>query len=89
MSSAVVCCAVASDGGLISKLTTTTTTQVRRVMNHAYGSDFYAGDEDNGEQGSWFVLSALGLYATAPVRESPLHSWCLVPCLAPCASFFF
>jgi len=37
-------------------------------MNHAYGTDFYAGDEDNGEMGSWFVLSALGLYAAAPVR---------------------
>jgi hypothetical protein len=22
-------------------------------MDHAYGEDFYAGDEDNGEMGSW------------------------------------
>lgn len=34
---------------------------VRTVLNRAYGDDFYSGDEDNGEQGAWFVLSALGL----------------------------
>ena len=27
--------------------------QVRRVMEKGYGVDFYAGDEDNGEQGAW------------------------------------
>lgn len=41
-------------------------TAVRKVMDRAYGVDFFAGDEDNGEQGAWFVLSALGLYATTP-----------------------
>ena len=30
------------------------------------GVDFYAGDEDNGEMGAWFVLSALGMYSVAP-----------------------
>jgi Glycosyl hydrolase family 92 len=30
----------------------------------------HAGDEDNGEQGAWFVLSALGLFSTVP--GSPL-----------------
>jgi predicted alpha-1,2-mannosidase len=44
----------------------TTQKLVRRVMDHSYGVDFYAGDEDNGEQGAWFVLSALGLYSVAP-----------------------
>jgi putative alpha-1,2-mannosidase len=39
---------------------------VRIIMDRAYGSDFFAGDEDNGEQGSWFVLSALGLFSLAP-----------------------
>ena len=39
---------------------------VREVMSRGYGIDFYAGDEDNGEQGAWFVLSALGLYSTTP-----------------------
>eukprot|EP01041_Mallomonas_annulata_P009664 gene9664-20093_t len=39
---------------------------VRYVLDHAYGIDFYAGDEDNGEQGAWFVLSAIGLYSAAP-----------------------
>ena len=39
---------------------------VRRVVHKAYGTDFFAGDEDNGEQGAWFVLSALGLFSTTP-----------------------
>lgn len=39
---------------------------VREVINRGYGIDFYAGDEDNGEQGAWFVLSALGLFSTTP-----------------------
>lgn len=43
-----------------------TETNVRQVMDRAYGTDFFAGDEDNGEQGAWFVLSALGLFVVAP-----------------------
>ena len=39
---------------------------VRAVMDKAYGVEFYAGDEDNGEQGAWFVMSALGLFAAVP-----------------------
>ena len=31
------------------------------------------GDEDNGEQGSWFVLSALGLYVTTPGHINSIH----------------
>ncbi len=50
---------------------------VRIVLNRAYGSDFYSGDEDNGEQGAWFVLSALGLFSVTPgsanyVAASPI-----------------
>ena len=50
---------------------------VRQVQERAYGVDFFAGDEDNGEQGAWFVLSALGLFSTTPgtpdlVLGSPL-----------------
>lgn len=50
---------------------------VRTVLNRAYGSDFYSGDEDNGEQGAWFVLSALGLFSVTPgsanyVASSPI-----------------
>jgi hypothetical protein len=44
----------------------TTQKHVREVLDRAYGPDFFAGDEDNGEQGAWFVLSALGLYSAAP-----------------------
>jgi predicted alpha-1,2-mannosidase len=39
---------------------------IRRVMHKAYGTDFFAGDEDNGEQGAWFALAALGLFSTTP-----------------------
>ena len=42
---------------------------VRRVIDDAYGVDFYAGDEDNGEMGAWFVLAALGLFSVSPGSE--------------------
>ena len=31
-------------------------THVRTVIDKGYGVDFYAGDEDNGEMGAWYVL---------------------------------
>ncbi|KAJ1444648.1 glycosyl hydrolase family 92-domain-containing protein [Pelagophyceae sp. CCMP2097] len=46
-----------------------TNTLVRRTIRRAYGVDYYAGDEDNGEMGSWFVLSAIGLFDAAPGSE--------------------
>ena len=56
---------------------TSTEKYVRQIQERAYGADFFAGDEDNGEQGAWFVLSALGLFSTTPgtpdlVLGSPL-----------------
>lgn len=39
---------------------------VRHSLQHFYGTDFFAGDEDNGEMASWYVLSALGLYDPNP-----------------------
>lgn len=39
---------------------------VRQILATAYSPEGFAGDEDNGEMGAWFVLSALGLYSTAP-----------------------
>lgn len=44
----------------------TTQVLVRKVLDKCYGYDFYAGDEDNGENSAWFVLSALGLYSVTP-----------------------
>lgn len=44
----------------------TTARLVRQILATAYSPEGFAGDEDNGEMGSWFVLSALGLYAVAP-----------------------
>ncbi|CAJ1331139.1 unnamed protein product [Effrenium voratum] len=39
---------------------------VREILSRAYSPEGFAGDEDNGEMGSWYVLSALGLYQPAP-----------------------
>jgi predicted alpha-1,2-mannosidase len=39
---------------------------VREVLDRGYGIDFYAGDEDNGEMGAWYVLSSLGMFAVTP-----------------------
>lgn len=43
----------------------TTARIVRRVMARCYSEEGFLGYEDNGEMGAWYVLSALGLYATA------------------------
>jgi predicted alpha-1,2-mannosidase len=45
---------------------------VRRVLKDLYGSGTkgFAGDEDNGEMASWFVLSALGIYPLCPGNPS-------------------
>ena len=40
--------------------------KIREVIDRAYGVDFFAGDEDNGEMGAWFVLAALGLAPSVP-----------------------
>lgn len=39
---------------------------INDVVDRAYGLNFFAGDEDNGEMGAWYVLTALGLYDAAP-----------------------
>ena len=40
--------------------------EVRRVMDRLYTPDDLPGDEDNGEMGAWYVLSALGLFPLTP-----------------------
>ncbi|KAJ1436463.1 glycosyl hydrolase family 92-domain-containing protein [Ochromonadaceae sp. CCMP2298] len=42
--------------------------RIRQVLSELYtaGSDMFPGDEDNGEMGAWYVLSALGLYNLSP-----------------------
>merc|ERR1712032_731295 len=39
---------------------------ISQTLQRAYGVDYFAGDEDNGEMGAWFVLAALGLFEVAP-----------------------
>jgi hypothetical protein len=39
---------------------------VHKVLQRAYGLEFYGGDEDNGEMGAWYVLASLGLFEPAP-----------------------
>lgn len=43
----------------------TTAFFVRLILERAYATTGFSGDEDNGEMGAWFVLSALGLFAAA------------------------
>ena len=40
----------------------------RRVMNELYSPEGFAGDDDNGEMSSWYILNALGLYSLCPGR---------------------
>ena len=40
----------------------------RRVMNELYSPQGFAGDEDNGEMASWYILNALGIYPLCPGR---------------------
>ncbi|RYG72668.1 glycoside hydrolase family 92 protein, partial [bacterium] len=43
-----------------------TATEVHRVLDRLYTPDDLPGDEDNGEMGAWYVLSALGLFPACP-----------------------
>jgi predicted alpha-1,2-mannosidase len=54
---------------------------IREALSSLYHADvnMFPGDEDNGEMGSWYVLSSLGLYALSPgsmdyVFGSPLFA---------------
>jgi len=42
--------------------------RIRQTLSVLYKptADMFAGDEDNGEMGAWYVLSALGLYNLSP-----------------------
>merc|ERR1719461_472087 len=42
---------------------------LRKVMKQLHTVSGWCGDEDNGEMGSWYVLSALGLYSLAAGRD--------------------
>ncbi len=39
---------------------------VRRVLNEAYSSSDFCGDEDTGSMAAWYILSALGFYPLCP-----------------------
>lgn len=49
----------------------------REIMSKFYGSDPYngwPGDEDEGQMGSWFVMSAMGLFQTdGGASEKPIY----------------
>lgn len=42
---------------------------LRRTMDHLYTMQGWSGDEDNGEMASWYVLSALGVYALEQAKD--------------------
>jgi len=39
---------------------------IHEVLERAYGTEHYAGDEDNGEMGAWAVLAMIGLFEPVP-----------------------
>ncbi len=53
--------------------------EVRRVLDRLYTPDDLPGDEDNGEMGAWYVLSALGLFPACPGKAE----WTLASPLFP------
>merc|ERR1719426_278036 len=42
---------------------------LRKTMQELYTIDGWAGDEDNGEMASWYVLSALGIYSLEGAKD--------------------
>lgn len=60
--------------GYTSKCASNAQARIRQVLDELYtaGSDMFAGDEDNGEMGAWYVLSSLGLYNLNPGADGYL-----------------
>jgi len=42
---------------------------LRKVMSELYTTSGWAGDEDNGEMASWYILSALGVYSLEGAKD--------------------
>jgi putative alpha-1,2-mannosidase len=42
---------------------------VHRVLNELYTLNTFAGDEDTGSMGAWYVLGALGLFSHCPGKS--------------------
>lgn len=42
---------------------------LRKVMSELYTTHGWAGDEDNGEMASWYILSALGVYSLEGAKD--------------------
>ncbi len=58
---------------------------VHRVLNELYSPDNFAGDEDTGAMGAWYILSSLGLFALCPGKPE----WALGAPLFPSAEIRF
>jgi predicted alpha-1,2-mannosidase len=57
-----------NNGGVAGSCAAKGQAWLRQAMTKLYkpGADMFCGDEDNGEMASWYILSALGVYALAP-----------------------
>merc|ERR1711935_446763 len=42
---------------------------LRKVMRKLYTLEGWPGDEDNGEMGAWYVLSALGIFQLEGAKD--------------------
>lgn len=58
---------------------------IHRVLNELYSPDNFAGDEDTGAMGAWYILSSLGLFALCPGKPD----WVLGAPLFPSAEIRF
>jgi predicted alpha-1,2-mannosidase len=57
--------------GVTSTCASTGQYYLRQAMRQLYqpSDEMFAGDEDNGEMGAWYILSTLGLYSLSPGTE--------------------
>lgn len=59
------------DEGVTSTCASTGQYYLRKALSTLYKptDEMFAGDEDNGEMGAWYILSSIGLYSLSPGTE--------------------
>eukprot|EP00604_Paraphysomonas_vestita_P002282 CAMPEP_0174819424 /NCGR_PEP_ID=MMETSP1107-20130205/2640_1 /TAXON_ID=36770 /ORGANISM="Paraphysomonas vestita, Strain GFlagA" /LENGTH=683 /DNA_ID=CAMNT_0016032877 /DNA_START=358 /DNA_END=2409 /DNA_ORIENTATION=- len=59
------------DEGVTSTCASTGQYYIRKALSTLYKptDEMFAGDEDNGEMGAWYILSSIGLYSLSPGTE--------------------
>ena len=62
---------VSPEQGVTSSCASTGQFYLRKALTSLYKptDEMFAGDEDNGEMGAWYILSSIGLYSLSPGTE--------------------